>query len=218
MKTKYCKNCGRPLDGGRYDRVFCDDRCGAAYHRAGTPDYAHSDKTPGRDHAQKERTTHGECDWCGADMPYNEYADREGQRVPQYHSNACRQAAYRERKRNRQGVYTDAREKAQAERKRSEGKSDWSYTYDFHADDQVPPPPPPPPPPKKKLSWEDVLGVSYDASWADVTRAWKELVQKWHPDRNRDQEAVANEKLKDINEAYQALKKRYGKNVKQDRH
>ncbi|WBW99787.1 molecular chaperone DnaJ [Oceanirhabdus sp. W0125-5] len=49
-----------------------------------------------------------------------------------------------------------------------------------------------------------VLGVEKDASEADIKRAFKKLALKYHPDRNPD-DKEAEEKFKEINEAYQVL-------------
>ncbi|MCH4210017.1 DnaJ C-terminal domain-containing protein [Bifidobacterium sp.] len=48
-----------------------------------------------------------------------------------------------------------------------------------------------------------VLGVSKDASAADVTKAYRKLARKYHPDLNKSKEA--EEKFKDISEAYDVL-------------
>ena len=48
-----------------------------------------------------------------------------------------------------------------------------------------------------------VLGVGRDASDAEIKRAFRRLAQQWHPDVN--QEAGADERFKEINEAYQVL-------------
>lgn len=50
----------------------------------------------------------------------------------------------------------------------------------------------------------DVLGVSRDASEADVKKAFRQLALKYHPDRNPDNKE-AEEKFKEINEAYSCL-------------
>jgi hypothetical protein len=53
------------------------------------------------------------------------------------------------------------------------------------------------------------LELSPDASAEQVRQAWKDLAQVWHPDRfggNERLRAKAQERLKRINEAYQALK------------
>lgn len=48
-----------------------------------------------------------------------------------------------------------------------------------------------------------VLGVSKDASEADITKAYRKLARKYHPDLNKTKEA--EEKFKDISEAYDVL-------------
>ena len=48
------------------------------------------------------------------------------------------------------------------------------------------------------------LGVARDASAADIKKAYRKLAQKHHPDVSKD--AGAEEKFKDIAEAYQTLK------------
>ncbi|MCI1223664.1 MAG: DnaJ domain-containing protein [Bifidobacterium subtile] len=48
-----------------------------------------------------------------------------------------------------------------------------------------------------------VLGVSKDASAADVTKAYRKLARQYHPDLNKSKEA--EEKFKDISEAYDVL-------------
>lgn len=60
-----------------------------------------------------------------------------------------------------------------------------------------------------------VLGVSPDASDEEVKRAYRELARKYHPDNYRDNPLsdLAEEKMKEINEAYDAITKmRGGKN------
>lgn len=49
-----------------------------------------------------------------------------------------------------------------------------------------------------------ILGVSRDASLDDIKRAFRKLAQKYHPDRNPG-DKTAEERFKDINEAYQVL-------------
>lgn len=49
-----------------------------------------------------------------------------------------------------------------------------------------------------------VLGIEKDANEADIKRAFKKLALKYHPDRNPDNKE-AEEKFKEINEAYQVL-------------
>ncbi len=53
----------------------------------------------------------------------------------------------------------------------------------------------------------EVLGVREGASKEEIRKAYLELVKKYHPDkyRNNPLAELAEEKLKEINEAYQAL-------------
>ncbi len=51
----------------------------------------------------------------------------------------------------------------------------------------------------------EVLGVKKGASEADLKAAYRKMALKWHPDRNADNKAEAEQKFKEINEAYQVL-------------
>jgi len=51
----------------------------------------------------------------------------------------------------------------------------------------------------------DVLGVSRTASKDDIKKAYRRLAMKYHPDMNKDNTKVAEEKFKDISEAYEVL-------------
>jgi molecular chaperone DnaJ len=48
-----------------------------------------------------------------------------------------------------------------------------------------------------------ILGVERTATDAEIKRAYRKLAQQWHPDVNTD--PVAQERFKEINEAYQVL-------------
>ncbi len=50
-----------------------------------------------------------------------------------------------------------------------------------------------------------VLGVPRNASEEEIKRAYRKLAMQYHPDRNPGKEAWANEKFKEINEAYGVL-------------
>ena len=54
-----------------------------------------------------------------------------------------------------------------------------------------------------------VLGVKPDASDEEVKRAYRELARKYHPDnyQNNPLADLAEEKMKEINEAYDAITK-----------
>ncbi len=54
-----------------------------------------------------------------------------------------------------------------------------------------------------KRDYYEVLGVSKNASTEELKRAYRKLALEWHPDRNKA--AGANEKFKEINEAYAVL-------------
>ena len=50
-----------------------------------------------------------------------------------------------------------------------------------------------------------VLGVPTNASDGEIKKAYRKLAMQYHPDRNPGKEEWANEKFKEINEAYGAL-------------
>ena len=54
-----------------------------------------------------------------------------------------------------------------------------------------------------------VLGVSSNATDEEVKKAYRDLVRKYHPDKYRDSDLadLANEKMKEINAAYEEIQK-----------
>jgi len=56
----------------------------------------------------------------------------------------------------------------------------------------------------KYLDYYQILGVSRDADKSDIKKAYRKLARKYHPDVN--QAANAEEKFKEVNEAYEVLK------------
>ncbi len=54
-----------------------------------------------------------------------------------------------------------------------------------------------------KRDYYDILGVSKSASASDLKSAYRKMALQWHPDRNKD--AGAEAKFKEINEAYEVL-------------
>lgn len=58
----------------------------------------------------------------------------------------------------------------------------------------------------------EVLGVRQGASQEEIKKAYREMVKKYHPDQYRDNplSSLAEEKLKEINEAYDYLVKNGG--------
>ncbi len=67
-----------------------------------------------------------------------------------------------------------------------------------------------PKPVDKKLSrYYDVLGVSHDANLAEIKAQWKKLIMIYHPDKlteaSKEEIKLANEKMSEINLAYQEI-------------
>lgn len=54
-----------------------------------------------------------------------------------------------------------------------------------------------------KRDYYDILGVSKNASKEEIKKAYRKLALEWHPDRNKS--SNANDKFKEINEAYEVL-------------
>ena len=50
-----------------------------------------------------------------------------------------------------------------------------------------------------------ILGVPKNAAAKDIKSAYRKLARKWHPDANPDNAKAAEEKFKDIQEAYEVL-------------
>ncbi len=58
------------------------------------------------------------------------------------------------------------------------------------------------------VSYKDyyqILGVAKDADEKQIKAAYRKLARKWHPDQNPDNQAAAEEKFKEIQEAYEVL-------------
>ena len=56
-----------------------------------------------------------------------------------------------------------------------------------------------------KKDYYEVLGVPKDASEDVIRKAYKKLAIKWHPDKHVDDKKEAEEKFKEISEAYSVL-------------
>ena len=58
----------------------------------------------------------------------------------------------------------------------------------------------------KKKDYYDVLGVTKNATDDEIKKAYRKLARQYHPDLNRDNLKAAEDKMKEINEAYDVLK------------
>ena len=56
-----------------------------------------------------------------------------------------------------------------------------------------------------KKDYYEVLGLKKSATEAEIRKAYKKLAMKWHPDKNRNNQAEAEARFKEISEAYQVL-------------
>ena len=56
----------------------------------------------------------------------------------------------------------------------------------------------------KYQDYYQILGVPRDAETSDIKKAYRKLARQYHPDVN--EEATAEEKFKQVNEAYEVLK------------
>lgn len=57
----------------------------------------------------------------------------------------------------------------------------------------------------EKRDYYEVLGVAKDAADTDIKKAFRKLARKYHPDLNKDDPKQAEEKFKEVNEAYEVL-------------
>jgi len=57
-----------------------------------------------------------------------------------------------------------------------------------------------------------ILDVGPQSQWDDVERQYRQLIQRWHPDRNSgDDAALAQNKFIEINTAYKCVREHYRK-------
>jgi DnaJ-class molecular chaperone len=55
------------------------------------------------------------------------------------------------------------------------------------------------------MDYYEILGVNKSSSKEEISKAYKKLALKWHPDRNPDKVEEANEMFKKISQAYEVL-------------
>ena len=56
-----------------------------------------------------------------------------------------------------------------------------------------------------KTCYYELLDVERNVTQKDIDRAYKKAALKWHPDKNQDNKQAAEEKFKDVAEAYDVL-------------
>lgn len=56
-----------------------------------------------------------------------------------------------------------------------------------------------------KRDYYEILGISPNASSQEIKKAYRRLAVKYHPDKNRDNSKEAEEKFKEVSEAYKIL-------------
>jgi len=56
-----------------------------------------------------------------------------------------------------------------------------------------------------KRDYYEILGISPNASSEEIKKAYRRLAVKYHPDKNRDNSKEAEEKFKEVSEAYKIL-------------
>jgi molecular chaperone DnaJ len=56
-----------------------------------------------------------------------------------------------------------------------------------------------------KRDYYEVLGMSKDASQDEIKKTYRKLAKKYHPDMNKDDKKAAEEKFKEVSEAYEVL-------------
>lgn len=61
------------------------------------------------------------------------------------------------------------------------------------------------PPKPKEDRYYKLLEVDTSATNSDIKKAYRKLAMKWHPDKNPENRAAAEEKFKEISEAYEVL-------------
>ncbi|XP_059823577.1 dnaJ homolog subfamily B member 2 isoform X2 [Hypanus sabinus] len=55
------------------------------------------------------------------------------------------------------------------------------------------------------VDYYNILGISRNSSQEDIKKAYRKLALRWHPDKNPDNKEFAEQKFKEIAEAYEVL-------------
>lgn len=56
------------------------------------------------------------------------------------------------------------------------------------------------------VDFYSILGVPKNVASKDLTRAYRKLAVKWHPDKHSENKAFASEKFMEIRKSYEFLK------------
>ena len=59
----------------------------------------------------------------------------------------------------------------------------------------------------KEKDYYKILGVKRDASQKEIKKAYRKLALKWHPDKHKEDKEVAEEKFKEVQQAYDLIMK-----------
>jgi len=57
----------------------------------------------------------------------------------------------------------------------------------------------------EKKNYYNILGINQTDDLSEIRKNYKQQARKWHPDKNPNNIKEAEEKMKDINEAYEIL-------------
>lgn len=63
------------------------------------------------------------------------------------------------------------------------------------------------------VCYYEVLGVTRTATGPDIKKAYRKLALKWHPDKNPNNQEMAERRFKEISQAYEVLSDRQKKSV-----
>jgi len=63
----------------------------------------------------------------------------------------------------------------------------------------------------------NILEITPGADWEKIKKAWKKQALKWHPDKNLNNKEVAEQKLKEVNNAFEQLyKEKFGNDEEEE--